>query len=124
RDALLMAAGRLARRVAAAGELPGGLGEAMLRRAAVAGEVGAADGNRPRAHRRPFETRIDLRRDAVRVHRRDRARRAGVAGRGEQGATFDHGLLEDLVARDLHPVCEDRAGVADVLALAERRAAL
>ena len=52
-DAGLIAAGRLARRVAAAGEFPGGLGEAMLRRVAVAVQVGAADRDGPRAGRRP-----------------------------------------------------------------------
>ena len=57
RDAGLVAAGRLARRVAAAGVRPGRLVEALLRRVAVAVQDGAADRDRPRADRRPVRGR-------------------------------------------------------------------
>src|SRR5581483_11775157 len=51
-------------------------------------------------------------------------RGAGVAGGREERAPFGGGLLENLVPRHFHAVGEDRVRVADVLALAERGAAL
>src|SRR6185312_4940469 len=101
RDARLVARRGDERAGVAARVGPGVLERAAGRRVAVRVENRAADAHGVWVVGRVLGERHHVVADAVRARVDDRARRAGVARRGEQRAALHHDLLEELGLRGL-----------------------